>query len=371
MSKKIRLSKCSISQEEHDAVSLVLNSGFLGMGPEVSKFEDELSNFLSCNFVSCVNSGTAALHLGVQALGIKAGDEVLVPSVTYVACFQAVKATGAKPVACDIMMSDGALSLEDAEKKLTKNTKALMYVHYASAFNRRSEVLEFVKKNNLRLIEDAAHSFGCYYANRKRIGQDYDVVCFSFDGIKNITCGEGGAVVSSDRSIFEYIKDARLLGVKKDSVARANGQRTWDSEVEHQGWRYHMSDINAAIGRVQLKKIERFGLLRKSLSACYLSEINARHVSFLDIDYQRIIPHIFPILLSSESKRDELQKVLAFNYIETGIHYKPNHMLNFFRGKACDIAEKFYKRELSLPLHCDLDQDDIYKITKIVNEVCG
>ena len=370
MNKKIRLSKCSISHEEHDAISSVLNSDFLGMGPEVSKFENELGHFLNSNFVACVNSGTAALQLGVQALGIKAGDEVLVPSVTYVACFQAIKATGAKPVACDIMMSDGALCLKDAKKKLTKNTKALMYVHYASAFNRRSEVLEFVKKNNLRLIEDAAHSFGSYYNNKKRIGQDYDLVCFSFDGIKNITSGEGGAVVSSDRNVFEYIKDARLLGVKKDSIARTNGQRTWNSEVEYQGWRYHMSDINAAIGRVQLKKIERFKFLRQNLSECYLSEINSRHVSFLDIDYQKIIPHIFPILLSSENKRNQLQQVLASNNIETGIHYKPNHMLSFFRGEKCEIAEKFYKRELTLPLHCDLGQDDIYKITKIVNKVC-
>lgn len=368
MNNLIRLSKCYLDDQEQEAVAKVLNSGYLGMGSEVRKFEDELSNYLGNTTVACVNSGTAALHLSLQAIGAKTGDEVVVPSLTYVACFQAISATGATPVACDIDSRDGGLCISDLRKKINQNTKAIMYVHYASFFPRRDKVVELVKNTGIRLVEDAAHSFGCHYPNEKLLGEDFDIVCYSFDGIKNITCGEGGAIVSDDPEIMEYVKNARLLGVEKDSKVRFDKKRTWDPEVQIQGWRYHMSDINAAIGIVQLKKIELFRKLRNKIADFYLSELNAKTFKFLDVDYNsKIIPHIFPIIFHSPKLRDKLKEFLKDKNIETGIHYKPNHLLTKYRSRGCKNAETFYNTMLSLPIHCSLKENELNQIVEYIN----
>ncbi len=369
MDKLIRLSKCYLDEQEQEAVAQVLSLGYLGMGSEVEKFENELASYLKINAVVCVNSGTAALHLALQAIGIEAKDEVIVPSFTYVACFQAISATGATPVPCDIDPKNGGLCINDLKKKITKNTKALMYVHYGSFFSNREKIVDLVQNSGIRLIEDAAHSFGCYYPNGKLLGENFDIVCFSFDGIKNITSGEGGAVVTRDPLVLEHLKSARLLGVKNDSKARFNKKRTWDPDVEIQGWRYHMSDINAAIGIVQLKKIELFRKLRSKIARSYLSGLNSSSFNFLDEDYNsKIIPHIFPIIFDSPKLRDEIKKFLKDKKIETGIHYKPNHLLTKYHSSGCKNAEILYSRVLSLPMHCSLKENELYQIIKYIND---
>ena len=254
----IRLSKCSLSSLEKKAVLKVLNKEFLGMGEEVSIFENNLTKFFGRKSVCLVN-GTAALQLALQAIGIKSGDEVLVPSLTYVSNFQSITANNAKPIPCDIYPDSLLIDLSDAEKKLTKNTKAIMPVHYAGGVGNLNDIYKFAKKNNLRVIEDASHAFGSKYKN-KLIGSQGDIVCFSFDGIKNITSGEGGCLVTNDTKILNTVEDIRLLGVNNDSQNRVINKRSWTFDVFEQGWRYHMSNIMAAIGIVQLN---RFSFLSK------------------------------------------------------------------------------------------------------------
>ena len=191
--RNIRLSKSCIGKEEIDAVTDVLHREYLGMGQDVHKFEDDLKDFFGRD-VTLVNTGTAALHLAVQGVGIKDGDEVLVQSLTYVACFQAIRATGGIPVACDVDDDTLTIDLDDAERKLTPKTKAIMPVHYAGQCGNLDAIYEFAKKHNLRVIEDASHAFGTYYKGRL-IGSFGDVVCISMDGIKNITSGEGGMII--------------------------------------------------------------------------------------------------------------------------------------------------------------------------------
>jgi dTDP-4-amino-4,6-dideoxygalactose transaminase len=166
----------------------------------------------------------------LQAIGVGVGDEVLVPTLTYVATFQAVSACGAIPVACDVRRADGLLDLEDAARRITPRTKAVMPVHYASFPGDLDALYAFAERHGLRVVEDAAHAFGCEYKGR-RIGSFGDVACFSFDGIKNITSGEGGAIVSSDPEIIARAMDARLLGVIKDSEKRYAGERSWEFDV--------------------------------------------------------------------------------------------------------------------------------------------
>ena len=248
---RIRLSKSTVGPLEANAVAQAVQRGYLGMGADVQAFENELAEFIGGNrHVMAVSNGTAAVQLAVQACGIGPGDEVLVPTLTFVATFQAISATGAIPVACDIEPRRAQLDVSDAARRITARTRAIVPVHYASCPGDLDQVYELAAAHGLRVIEDAAHAFGGYY-NGRRAGATGDVVCFSFDGIKNITSGEGGAVVTSDAEVAERVRDARLLGVEKDTDKRYAGARSWEFDVTHQGWRYHMSNIFAALGRTQ------------------------------------------------------------------------------------------------------------------------
>jgi len=330
----IRLSRACLSAEEIAAATRVIQDGYLGMGQEVMQFEKELQEYISPEReVVCVNTGTSALQLAVQACGIGQGDEVIVPSLTYVASFQAISATGAKPIACDIDLETGCLDVEDAKTYINSKTKAIMPVHYASGYGNLEAVYNLARTHGLRVIEDAAHSFGGHYKG-KPVGAEGDIICFSFDGIKNITCGEGGAIVTSDRNVARKLQDLRLLGVEKDTEKRFSGQRSWDFEVKEQGWRYHMSNINAALGRAQLKKVKEFAKIRQSLSKLYREELKGTPIKFLKHDETATVPHIFSVLIP-EGQRDSLQEVLFKEGIETGIHYKPNHLLEKFQNEKC------------------------------------
>ena len=266
-SKIIRLSKSCIGENEKKAVLRVLENEFLGMGEEVQKFELNLKSFFDRETV-CVSTGTAALQLALQAVGIAHGDEVLVPSLTYLASFQAITALGATPVACDILEENFCIDCNDAEKRITKQTKVIMPVHYSGGVGKINEVYELATKYNLRVIEDSAHAFGSVYENKK-VGSFGDIACFSFDGLKNITSGEGGCVVTNDKYVIDFIKDARLLGVENDTEKRFAGKRSWNFDVKFQGWRYHMSNIMAAIGIAQLNRFQEFSKKRQELAMLY------------------------------------------------------------------------------------------------------
>jgi dTDP-4-amino-4,6-dideoxygalactose transaminase len=366
----IRLSKSIVGIEEKLALARVIDAGYLGMGLEVQSFEQELQDYLGTKHeVICVNTGTAALHLALQAMGIGPGDEVLVPSLTYVASFQAVSATGAKPIACDVMRDTAFIDLKDAKTRVTERTKAIMPVHYGSNSNGIDEVYAFANKYSLRVIEDAAHSFGCSRGANK-VGAVGDVICFSFDGIKNITSGEGGAVVTSDVNIARKIKDARLLGVEKDTDKRYSGGRSWSFDVQDQGWRYHMSNLMAAIGRAQLKKIDAFSVRRHEIAKCYVAALQDNpNLRLLAFDYQNIVPHIFPVRVLNE-KRNLLMDALKTNGIESGIHYQPNHLLTFYNdGYTLPSAELLGQELLSLPIHPEVTPEDQLRIISIINDV--
>lgn len=357
----IKLSKSSISENEKKAVIDVLDREYLGMGQEVLKFEENLKNFFD-RPVACVASGTAALHLACQAIGIKSQDEVLVPSLTYIASFQAISATGAKPVACDIFEDTLTLDWKDAEKRITKNTKAVMPVHYAGGLGDISGIYKFAKKYNLRVIEDAAHAFGSY-CNGALAGSFGDIVCFSFDGIKNITSGEGGCIVTKDNLVLEKIRDARLLGVENDTVRRYSSERSWDFDVSDQGWRYHMNNIMAAIGVEQLKRFPELKNKRQSLARRYdrLLSGNAA-ITFLKHNYADVVPHIYVVKIKGLQDREKLKKAMLDEGIQTGVHWKPNHLLSMYRSFSAlplTVTDLIYPTLLTLPLHADMTENDV------------
>jgi dTDP-4-amino-4,6-dideoxygalactose transaminase len=360
-SRNIRLSKASLTAAEYSAISRPFDRVFLGMGAEVKGFEEELAAYLG-RPVACVVNGTAALHLALQACGLKAGDEVLVPSLTYVACFQTIAATGATPIACDVREETCTLDVADAERRITSRTRAIMPVHYAGAVGDLEGVYALARRHNLRVIEDAAHAFGSIFRGRP-IGGSGDIACFSFDGIKNITAGEGGCVVTDDADVLARVRDARLLGVESDTKARFSGTRSWEFDVRAQGWRYHMSDIMAAIGRTQLGRRQELADRRQYLAQLYLEALrsNGRVVPVLK-HIDGIVPHIFPVRIAGLGDRDALRRALREKGIETGVHYRPNHTLTYFAQAAAaplPVTDRIYPELLTLPLHPDLAEDDI------------
>lgn len=360
----IRLSKSCLGPTEKQAVLGVLDREFLGMGAEVQQFEQALSEFFGRPAV-CVVNGTAALHLAVQSCGIGSGDEVLVPSLTYVASFQAISAAGAKPVACDIDPHDCVIDWRDAEKRLTSRTRAIMPVHYSGGVGDLEGTYAFAKRHGLRVVEDAAHAFGTLYQG-KRVGGFGDITCFSFDGIKNITSGEGGCVVTNDPAVLRIIRDARLLGVEKDTEQRFAGQRSWEFDVTTQGWRYHMSNIMAAIGLEQLKRFPEIAATRQRLGRCYDEWLRDHpRIRPLSRDYGNIVPHIYPVRIQGMSDRKTIQARLLSEGIQTGIHYQPNHVLSLYRDPSAlplPVTEMVFPELLTLPLHGDLTVQDVETI---------
>ena len=368
----MRLSKSIINQEETDAVAKVLlEDGYLGMGLEVEKFERELANYLNvpANQVVCVNTGTSALHLAVESI-LQPGDEVLVPSLTFLSSYQAISASGMIPISCEVYEDTLTIDLEDASRRISPMTKAIMAVHYASNPANLDALYFFAEKYNLRIIEDAAHAFGCEY-NNKKIGSFGDIICFSFDGIKNITSGEGGAIVTSDEKVLSFVKDGRLLSIERDSEKRYLGQRSWDFDVKRQGYRYHMSNIFAAIGRVQLVKFEKeFAQKRITLANKYFELLKFNE--FIKFQYisknVKVIPHILSIRVLS-GRRDDLRLALEQYGIPTGIHYKPNHLLSYYYkpDEALPVTEGLYKELITLPLHPEISIDEVEQICKLIN----
>lgn len=368
----IRLSKSIIGEQETKAVKEVIeNIGYLGMGTEVQKFELEIEGYLGLvnRKCVCVNSGTAALHLAIESI-TKPGDEVLLPSLTYVATYQAVVAAGCIPVSCEVDPETLTIDINDAEKRMSPRTKAIITVHIASNPGYLSSLYNFANNNGLRVIEDAAQAFGCVYKGTK-VGAQGDIVCFSFDGIKNITSGEGGAIITEDMNVLEKVKDARLLGVSKDTEKRYAGSRSWDFDVTSKGYRYHMSNIFAAIGRVQLKRLDNeFGPKRKMLKQEYIDllALNSNIILQKSIDEADIIPHIF-ILRILGGKRDAIFKVLTEQGIQVGIHYKPNHLLSLFKSSYnLPITEQIYSEIITLPLHPQVSLDQVNLICTIINQ---
>lgn len=361
----LQASRPSLGDGERAAMERALASGYFGAGPEARAFEAELGEYFGGAGVACVNTGTSALHLAVAALGIGAGDEVLVPSLTFVASFQAVAVTGACPVACDVGLEDGLLDVEDARRRITSRTRAIMPVHYAGFPGDLAAVRRLASDHGLRVIEDAAHAFGSVHEG-VRVGARADIACFSFDPIKNITCGQGGAVVSGDAGFMARVARMRNLSIERAAAGEGDAV-----EVRDLGWRYALSDLNAAIGRVQLARFEAtFAPLRRALAARYRARLEGCQGLRLLQSGPGIVPHIFPVCVAG-GRRDALRRELAAAGCESLVHYKPAHLLERFAGKDCPRTEMLYAELLTLPLHCSMSEGDVDRVALVVRDFLG
>lgn len=366
--KLISVSRPSVGEIELNAVKKVFDSGWLGMGKWVFEFESKLKEFLGVKNVIAVNTGTTALHLALDGIGIKAGDEVIVPSLTFVGSIQPIIYCGARPVFCEVYPDTLNINVEDMRKRITSKTKAIMPVHYSGLPCSMEEILNIAEKYGLKVVEDAAHAFGAYYKG-KRIGSFGHATCFSFDPIKNITCGEGGAIATNDDNLAKLLYRKRILGIDRDTWSRHKHQRSWFYNVSTLGFRYHMSNINAAIGLQQLKKINRFVKRKREIIRQYdeaFKGING--VQLVKRDYESSAP--FNYIIKVKTDRDKLMDYLKDFRIDSGVNYIPNHLQPFFATYKAKlpVTEKLWKEIITLPLYYEMSDNDVLFVIQKVKD---
>lgn len=366
--KLMPVSRPSVGEDELAEIKKVFDSRWLGLGSWVLRFEERVKDYLGARNVIAVNTGTTALHIALDALGVKKGDEVIVPSLTFVASVQAIALTGARPVFCDVEEDTLNADIDDIKKKITSRTKAVMPVHYRGFACDMDALLDITRRRNVRVVEDAAHAFGSSYKERM-IGSFGDITCFSFDPIKNITCGEGGAVATADDELARTIYKKRILGIDKDTWSRYKHKRDWFYEVSVLGFRYHMSNINAAIGLAQMERIDKFISRKKEIAKRYDEEFKSlKDVALLSSDYKNAAP--FNYIIKIRSKRDEIMKFLRTRGIDAGVHYIPNHLQPFFKSfkVSLPVTEKVWCQIVTLPLYYEMEDKDAGLVIDSVKE---
>lgn len=360
----------SMGDEEIEAVAAVLRSGWIGLGPKTKEFEEEFARYIGTRYAVAVNSATAALHLALKAMGIEGGEVVTTP-MTFVSTSHAILYNDATPVFCDIEPDTLNIDAGKIEGCLSEKTKAILVVHYGGYPVDMDRVLEIAKANNLKVIEDVAHGCGGEYKGEK-LGSVGDIGCFSFHAVKNLATGDGGMITTDDPEVYGRLMKLRWLGITKDTWSREEKDTkkySWYYDVEELGYKYHMNDITAALGLVQLKKLDRMNLRRGEISKAYSDAFAGSGIEVPAIKPYMTRPayHNYVIKVGN---RDELNDRLKLAGISSGVHYIPlNHydMYKKFPG-ATPVSSQVYKRILTLPLYPDLQDSEVDSIISSVLE---
>ncbi len=355
MPEQIPVFKPLIEEEEIAASRAALELGWLGMGSYVGDFEDALKDFLGASdrHVVAVSTGHAALHLGLLAMGIGPGDEVITPSFNNAADFQAILATGAQPVFCDIDENSLCIDLLKADELVTPQTKAIIVMDYDCVLCDHDRVAEFAEHHNIRVLHDAAHSFGSKH-NGRMVGSFSDVSMFSFDPVKTITCIDGGALVVRTEDEKRRLHEMRLIGMSQPAQVMYTNARAWTYDMKEIGFRYHMANMHAAIGLAQLAKMDRISLSRRAACRYYNEQLkNIDSVTVPLTDFEDITPFLYYIRVPG-NRRDALRAFLKEQQVDTGIHWQPGHwftLLKDCRRGDLSVTDKVGHEVLSLPLH--------------------
>jgi dTDP-4-amino-4,6-dideoxygalactose transaminase len=377
---KVPLADIALGPEEIAAVTAVLQSGWLSMGPQTQQFEARFAEYLGAKHAGAVANGTAALHLACELLGLAAGDEVLCPALTFVASANAILYTGARPVFVDIN-GPGNLNLSpaDAAKKITAKTKAILVVHYAGYPCDMDAWCSLAAAHNLRIIEDCAHAPGGVYFSRsgpRRLGTIGDIGCFSFFSNKNMTTGEGGMIVTNDDDLAAGIKTARSHGMTSLTWDRHQGH-SFSYDVVARGYNYRLDEMRAALGIVQLQHLEARNTRRRQLALRYQDELSGLEplaMPFLEAP-SGSTHHIFPVLLTDAARRPALMAGMAQIGIQTSVHYPPVHNFSYYRqlwpagyDHRVPHTEDVARREVTLPLFPTMTIDQLQAVVSALKE---
>jgi dTDP-4-amino-4,6-dideoxygalactose transaminase len=371
--------KPEITDDDVLAVVETLRSGWLTTGPRVKRFEEDFARYVGCTHAVAVNSGTAALHLALDAVGIKEGDEVIVPTLTFAATAEVVLYFKARPVLVDCRPDTLNLDPEQIERAITPRTKAIIPVHLAGQPCDMDPILELARQHNLKVIEDAAHALPAA-ADGKRVGTIGDITCFSFYATKTITTGEGGMATTENEDWARRMRMMSLHGISLDAWDRYTDKGSWYYEILHPGYKYNLTDIAAALGIEQLKRCDRFWQARRRIAGHY-------HEAFADLpeigvpgcapDLQHAW-HLYIIQLNQERlkiDRQEFVKALKRENIGTSVHFIPLHLHPFYRDSFGYAPEDFpqasaaFERIVSLPIYPAMTEADVRDVIVAVRKL--
>ncbi len=357
----------NIEEDDIDGVVSVLRSGWLGLGPKTSTFETEFSKYIGTQFTVGLNSCTASLDLALKILGITEGDEVIVPTMTFVSTSHVVLYSGAKVVFADVDPVTLNVDVNDIAGKINDRTKVIIPVHYSGRPIDMDGLQSCINNRHIFIIEDAAHASGSVYKNQK-CGSMGTFGCFSFHAVKPMAAGDGGALTMNDKFDYAKANHLRWMGIDKSTWDRT-GKSTysWDYSVDEVGYKYHMNDISASLALTQLTKLDRGIEIRRELVLYYRELLaDVTEVTMPPMD-EYPLKSAWHLLCVQCDKRNELVNYLKNSGIATGVHYKPAHLFNCYGEQpSLPNAEKAYLRILTLPLFTKLSHDIIKNIVDLI-----
>lgn len=378
---KIYYGHQNIDQSDVDAAAKVLMSDYITCGPAVLKAEKDLTDYTGAQYATLVSNGTAALHLACIAAGIGPGDEVITTPLTFAASANCILYCGGTPVFADVNIDTYNIDPADVERKITEKTKAVIAVDFTGQAAQLDEIKNICNRHNLIFIEDAAHSIGTVYKDRK-VGNIADITCFSFHPVKNITCGEGGAILTNSTEYDKVLKDARTHGIihrPEDFTYPDLNEGEWYYEQHFLGYNYRLTDFQASILSNQIKKLDGFKKRRQSISDFYRNELK----DVPGIILQEQIPesdscsHLFIIRLDSniiKCSRADFFRAMSKENIQCQIHYIPVYWFPYYQDKGykmgiCPNAENIYKHIMSIPFYPALRDEDCKDVVKTIKKV--
>ena len=380
LSLQVPFHRAAVGEEEISAVAEVIRSNWLTMGAKTLQFEQEFARYVGAPFALAVSSCTAALHLALEAIGLQPGDEVLLPTTTFTATAEVVTYFGARPVLVDVDPVTMNLDPADARRRVTPRTKGIIPVHFAGQPCDMEEVIALSESHNLRVIEDAAHALPASFRGRP-VGSICEFTAFSFYATKTLSTGEGGMVTTTNERCAERMKIMRLHGISRDAWNRYSSEGSWRYDVQEAGYKYNLTDLQAAIGLVQLAKCDAMCAARKRIAERYnaaFSSNPALQIPTVRHDRQSSW-HLYILRLRPQILgfgRDEFMAALKARRIGTSVHFIPLHLHTYYQRKFgyrrgdFPNAEAQYDRCLSLPIFPSMQEEDVERVIDAVEEVC-
>lgn len=364
---RIPLFRPVVCQEAIKSVAEVLRSGWLGSGPKTEEFERRFADYIGMPYCVCLNSCTAALHLGIRLLSLPPGSEIITTPLTFISTNHAILYNSCKPVFADIQTETGNLDIKAVSERITEKTGAIMLMHYGGYPCDLDEFYTLSRQRDIPIIEDCAHACGAVYKG-KRVGSHGNIHAFSFHAVKNLPIGDGGALIVRSEEHYLRLRRLRWLGIDRDTFQRTNPDGySWEYSITEVGFKYQMDDIHAAIALSQLNHLDEYNRRRVEIAAQYTKCLsNIPGVKLLKYKDDRVSSfHLFCILVE---KRSDCVRKLKSRGVDVGVHYRRNDLYPMYEQVELPNTEYFWQRVISLPFYTELTSEHIDYITDVIKE---